>query len=521
MLVPRSWPEQPNQQFDVTLDKGTGKGQGHPYPDDNMSLPSLSSSTGGFVPNYNICCDDSYYYNFTGHNINTSFAQGPATGSAPGEHPQYVREEMRMEPYSMGHLLITAIILGTIILATIIGNVFVIAAVILERNLHNVANYLIASLAVADLMVAALVMPLAAVNEVSKQWFLGAEVCDMWISFDVLCCTSSILHLVCISLDRYWAVTRIDYIHNRSAKRILIMIALSWAISASISIPPLFGWKDENQPDISGVCLISQDWGYTVFSTLGAFYLPLALMIIIYIKIYQAARSRIRKKHFKHSSGPRQLLRESPTGSHADTTALTSSSVVPPVPSTPLDNSPEPSCTNGSCVPENALNDANRNTKQYLAVSPPASPMLVKERETTIGPNGNTNERGSWIDLTKMYNKAHVNSPKSKRTKEKIEQKRERKAARTLAIITGTFIVCWLPFFIIALVRPFCGALCKYPDLVVSIIGWLGYFNSLLNPVIYTIFNPDFRSAFRKILFGKYRGQQRGRRRHIHGPPRR
>lgn len=47
------------------------------------------------------------------------------------------------------------------------GNVFVIAAILLERNLQNVANYLIVSLAVADLMVACLVMPLGAVYVVS------------------------------------------------------------------------------------------------------------------------------------------------------------------------------------------------------------------------------------------------------------------------------------------------------------------------------------------------------------------
>ena len=46
------------------------------------------------------------------------------------------------------------------------GNVFVIAAIMLERNLRSVANYLILSLAVTDLLVAALVMPLGAVYEV-------------------------------------------------------------------------------------------------------------------------------------------------------------------------------------------------------------------------------------------------------------------------------------------------------------------------------------------------------------------
>lgn len=54
------------------------------------------------------------------------------------------------------------------------GNVFVIAAIILERNLQNVANYLVASLAVADLLVACLVMPLSAVYEVS---FNNTQMC--------------------------------------------------------------------------------------------------------------------------------------------------------------------------------------------------------------------------------------------------------------------------------------------------------------------------------------------------------
>lgn len=68
--------------------------------------------------------------------------------------------------WNMTHLIVTSTILGVMILCTIIGNVFVIAAIILEKNLHNVANYLILSLAVSDCMVAIIVMPVSAVNEV-------------------------------------------------------------------------------------------------------------------------------------------------------------------------------------------------------------------------------------------------------------------------------------------------------------------------------------------------------------------
>lgn len=84
-----------------------------------------------------------------------------------------------------------------------------------------------------------------------------------------------------------------------------------------------------------------------------------------------------------------------------------------------------------------------------------------------------------------------------------MEAKRERKAAKTLVIITGAFVVCWLPFFVTALVLPICGDACPLPDPVLSLFLWLGYLNSMINPIIYTIFSTDFRIAFQKILFGK------------------
>lgn len=82
-----------------------------------------------------------------------------------------------------------------------------------------------------------------------------------------------------------------------------------------------------------------------------------------------------------------------------------------------------------------------------------------------------------------------------------VESKRERKAAKTLAIITGAFVVCWLPFFVIALLMPVCQPPhCHYNDNMVAFFLWLGYFNSTLNPILYTIFSPEFRNAFQKLL---------------------
>lgn len=76
--------------------------------------------------------------------------------------------------------------------------------------------------------------------------------------------------------------------------------------------------------------------------------------------------------------------------------------------------------------------------------------------------------------------------------------KREAKAAKTLAIIVGAFIICWFPFFTIYLVGAFCHSCVS--DIVFAVFFWLGYCNSALNPCIYALFARDFRSAFTRLL---------------------
>jgi 5-hydroxytryptamine receptor 7 len=91
------------------------------------------------------------------------------------------------------------------------------------------------------------------------------------------------------------------------------------------------------------------------------------------------------------------------------------------------------------------------------------------------------------------------------RTKNTGGSSREMKATKTLGIIMGGFTLCWLPFFILALCRPFLSPE-DIPPSISSILMWLGYFNSFLNPVIYARFNREFRTPFKEILLFRCRG---------------
>lgn len=83
--------------------------------------------------------------------------------------------------------------------------------------------------------------------------------------------------------------------------------------------------------------------------------------------------------------------------------------------------------------------------------------------------------------------------------KQKISLSKERRAARTLGIIMGVFILSWVPFFLLYIITPFCPTCCP-SDQLIDFLTWLGYSNSMVNPFIYTIFNLDFRRAFRRRL---------------------
>ncbi|XP_065111823.1 trace amine-associated receptor 4-like [Paramisgurnus dabryanus] len=76
---------------------------------------------------------------------------------------------------------------------------------------------------------------------------------------------------------------------------------------------------------------------------------------------------------------------------------------------------------------------------------------------------------------------------------------RERKAAKTLALVMGVFFICWLPFFIATAVDPFINFVT--PADVFDALVWFGYFNSTCNPLIYGFFYPRFQKAFKTLIF--------------------
>ncbi|KAL7842894.1 hypothetical protein SRHO_G00245830 [Serrasalmus rhombeus] len=193
--------------------------------------------------------------------------------------------------------VLTFTLLAMLVVATFVWNMLVLVTILRVRTFHRVPHNLVASMAISDVMVAALVMPLSLVHELNgRRWKLGRVLCHVWISFDVLCCTASIWNVTAIALDRYWSITRhLEYTLKARKKISNVMIGLTWLLSSVISLSPLFGWG-ETYSEEGMECQVSQEPSYTIFSTFGAFYLPLCVVLFVYWKIYKAAKFRIGSK---------------------------------------------------------------------------------------------------------------------------------------------------------------------------------------------------------------------------------
>ncbi|XP_054515403.1 5-hydroxytryptamine receptor 7 isoform X2 [Pan paniscus] len=254
-------------------------------PEVGRGLPDLSPDGGA----------DPVAGSWAPHLLSEVTASPAPTWDAPPDNASGCGEQIN---YGRVEKVVIGSILTLITLLTIAGNCLVVISVCFVKKLRQPSNYLIVSLALADLSVAVAVMPFVSVTDlIGGKWIFGHFFCNVFIAMDVMCCTASIMTLCVISIDRYLGITRpLTYPVRQNGKCMAKMILSVWLLSASITLPPLFGWAQNVNDD--KVCLISQDFGYTIYSTAVAFYIPMSVMLFMYYQIYKAARKSAAKHKF-------------------------------------------------------------------------------------------------------------------------------------------------------------------------------------------------------------------------------
>ncbi|XP_049725861.1 alpha-1D adrenergic receptor [Loxodonta africana] len=343
---------------------------------------------------------------------------------------------------AVGGLVVSAqglgvgVFLAAFILTAVAGNLLVILSVACNRHLQTVTNYFIVNLAVADLLLSTTVLPFSATMEVLGFWAFGRAFCDVWAAVDVLCCTASILSLCTISVDRYVGVRHsLKYPAIMTERKAAAILALLWVVALVVSVGPLLGWK-EPVPTDERFCGITEEAGYAVFSSVCSFYLPMAVIVVMYCRVYVVARSTTRSLE--------------------------------------------------------------------------AGIKLERGKASDVVLRIHCRGAGTGTDRAHGTRSAKGHNFRSSFSVRLLKFSREKKAAKTLAIVVGVFVLCWFPFFFVLPLGSLFPQL-KPSEGVFKVIFWLGYFNSCVNPLIYPCSSREFKRAFLRLLRCQCRRRRRRR----------
>ncbi|ETN87181.1 hypothetical protein NECAME_00040 [Necator americanus] len=403
------------------------------------------------------------------------------------------------------HPLLAAL-LATFCLLTVAGNCLVVIAVCTKKYLRNPTGYLIISLAIADLIVGLVVMPLNSLFEMTNhEWLLGLTMCDLFHALDILASTSSIWNLCVISLDRYMAgKDPIGYRDKVSKRRILMAICCVWMVSACLSFPAILWWRSTS-PHLykyKNKCLFTDSAMYVGFSSLVSFYIPLCLILFAYGKVFIIAT--------RHSRGMRMGIKKvkytNGRKTQTDSESVMSSEAEPTLRihfgrgrkmSTSLRHSKNNHETTRLLLKQVSCKSLNERGEHALISA--RSPLLRTESTNNtkasvfrVRAAGVPTFRSSTLSVESPQTQreeaseiSSVSSPQTGRRKLNVREKsrqmvkyvHEQRAARTLSI------VCFVD-----------------KETIFTIVTWAGHLNSMLNPLIYSRFSRDFRRAFKQIL---------------------
>ncbi|KFQ11791.1 D(4) dopamine receptor, partial [Leptosomus discolor] len=275
-------------------------------------------------------------------------------------------------------------------------------------------------------------------------WSLSTVLCDALMTMDVMLCTASIFNLCAISVDRFIAVSvPLNYNRRQIDLRQLILISTTWIFAFAVASPVIFGLNNVPNRDPS-LCQLEDD-NYIVYSSICSFFIPCPVMLVLYCAMFQGLKrwEEARKAKLRGSIyGANRKLYHPSTFMERQQTGLE------PQECNPYARSDHP----GDYGVNNGI-----QTVSYPHLNPCQEPARGQRREAS------------------------------------------RSEPCFLPAGEGAFLFCWTPFFVVHITRALCKA-CTIPAQVTSTVTWLGYVNSALNPIIYTVFNAEFRNFFRKVL---------------------
>lgn len=208
-------------------------------------------------------------------------------------------------PEPMPSMVIRLFLYAVVFLVTVLGNVLVIAVIMKNRKLRSLETYYygyyLLNLAVADLSVALFIIPFTVIYNETHAWPFGAFMCKLLPTLVVTSLSASILTLLVLTFERYWAIVY-PLKPRLPRNKLLVILALVWVLSFIVGSPELFVMQlRQNLPgtEIQTKYPCGEEWtshkqrqGYTMALFFITYLIPLVLILGMYLRIvFELSRS--------------------------------------------------------------------------------------------------------------------------------------------------------------------------------------------------------------------------------------
>uniref|UniRef100_A0A8D0FRA3 Histamine H3 receptor n=1 Tax=Strix occidentalis caurina TaxID=311401 RepID=A0A8D0FRA3_STROC len=343
-------------------------------------------------------------------------------------------------PLAAGPAALMAALMGLLVLATVLGNALVIVAFTADRSLRTQGNFFFLNLAIADLLVGGFCIPLYIPYVLTGEWRLGRGWCKLWLVVDYLVCTASVFNIVLISFDRFISVTKAVRTGQVVLRGAVGMITV-WIAAFLLYGPAILSWEHIAQKSIlpEGECHAEffYNWYFLMIASTIEFFTPFITVTYFNLSIYLNIRKRTSLRNENLSPG-QEDCEMSFQGTKREHTIF----FVKPA-------------------------NRHKHEKRTSSLSPPKKVSRLMDISNT------------------MANRFRLS--------------RDKRVAKSLAIIVCVFGLCWAPYTLLMIIRAACHGHCVQYSLYETSF-WLLWVNSAINPVLYPLCHMSFRKAFIKLL---------------------
>ncbi|PIO36399.1 hypothetical protein AB205_0180440 [Aquarana catesbeiana] len=369
--------------------------------------------------------------------------------------------------------ILLAVLMILMVLATVLGNALVILAFVVDKGLRTQGNFFFLNLAIADFL-------------------FGKGLCKLWLVMDYLLCTASVFNIVLISYDRFISVTRaVSYRAQKGMTRNTVLKMLFvWVAAFLLYGPAIISWEYIARATIlpEGECYVEfyYNWYFLMIASTVEFFTPFISVTYFNLSIYINIKKRTRMRNEELAQGHEhcEMSFQRKRKEHLIF-------FVKPAERPHIECRKQASClTPTEVCPEEPRMQRVKGHTLDLNISQDLPPLQVEVQT-----------RRHQACLYKAVENAcsNVRTDMASSIANRFRLSRDKRVAKSLAIIVCVFGLCWAPYTLLMIIRAACHGRCVQHYLY-EISFWLLWLNSAINPVLYPLCHMSFRKAFMKLL---------------------